>query len=145
MEKASLNKVLENNKIKRPILKNAIKAFIIGGLICLSGQLLIYIFKDLCKFEKKESGILMYIVVIGITAILTGFGLFDKLGQFAGAGTLVPITGFSNSMTSAALESKSEGIVLGIMTNMFKLAGAVIATGVVSAVIFGLVFYLLRV
>ena len=145
MEKASLNKVLENNKIKRPILKNAIKAFIIGGLICLFGQFIIYIFKDLCKIEKKESGILMYIVVIGITAILTGCGLFDKLGQFAGAGTLVPITGFSNSMTSAALESKSEGIVLGIMTNMFKLAGAVIATGVVSAVIFGLVFYLLRI
>lgn len=91
--------------------------------------------------KKTEASTLMYIVVVGVTAIMTGLGIFDKIGQFSGAGTLIPITGFSNSMTSSALESKSEGIVLGIMTNMFKLAGAVIAAGVVSGFIFGLIIF----
>ena len=94
--------------------------------------------------KKTEASTLMYIVVVGVTAIMTGLGIFDKIGQFSGAGTLIPITGFSNSMTSSALESKSEGIVLGIMTNMFKLAGAVIAAGVVSGFIFGLIIFLIR-
>ena len=87
---------------------------------------------------------MMYIMIIVITSFLTGFGLFDKIGQFSGAGTIVPITGFANSMTSSALESKSEGIILGILTNMFKLAGAVIVSGVVSAVFFGTIIYLFR-
>ena len=87
---------------------------------------------------------MMYIVIISVTAILTGLGIFDKIGQKSGAGTLVPITGFANSMTSAALESKSEGIVLGILSNMFKLAGAVIVSGVVSAIFFGTIIYLFR-
>ena len=103
-----------------------------------------YLFKDKVGLPKDQANSLMYIVVVGVTSILTGFGIFDKIGQFSGAGTLIPITGFSNSMTSAALESKSEGIVLGIMTNMFKLAGAVIAAGVVSAFISGLIIYLVR-
>ena len=94
--------------------------------------------------KKTEASTLMYIVVVGVTAIMTGLGIFDKIGQFSGAGTLIPITGFSNSMTSSALESKSEGIVLGIMTNMFKLAGAVLAAGVVSGFIFGLIIFLIR-
>lgn len=144
MEKQIFDKVLEENKVKRPIFKNAIKAFVIGGLICVIGQGLLYLFKDLIGIEEKESRSLMYIVVVGIASILTGFGVFDKIGQFSGAGTVIPITGFSNSMTSAALESKSEGIVLGIMSNMFKLAGAVIVAGVVSAFICATIIFLFR-
>ena len=131
MEKKVYEKVLEENKIKRPILSNCIKAFLVGGSICLIGQVLLYLFEEKMGVKKTEASTLMYIVVVGVTAIMTGLGIFDKIGQFSGAGTLIPITGFSNSMTSSALESKSEGIVLGIMTNMFKLAGAVIAAGVV--------------
>lgn len=141
MEKKVYEKVLEENKIKRPILSNCIKAFLVGGSICLIGQVLLYLFEEKMGIKKTEASTLMYIVVVGVTAIMTGLGIFDKIGQFSGAGTLIPITGFSNSMTSSALESKSEGIVLGIMTNMFKLAGAVIAAGVVSGFIFGLIIF----
>ena len=114
MEKQVFQKVLNENKVKRPVFLNAIKAFITGGVICFIAQVILYLFKDKVGLPKDQ------------------------------AGTLIPITGFSNSMTSAALESKSEGIVLGIMTNMFKLAGAVIAAGVVSAFISGLIIYLVR-
>ena len=144
MEKKVYEKVLVENKIKRPILSNCIKAFLVGGSICLIGQVLLYLFEEKMGIKKTEASTLMYIVVVGVTAIMTGLGIFDKIGQFSGAGTLIPITGFSNSMTSSALESKSEGIVLGIMTNMFKLAGAVIAAGVVSGFIFGLIIFLIR-
>ena len=144
MEKKVYETVLEENKIKRPILSNCIKAFLVGGSICLIGQVLLYLFEEKMGIKKTEASTLMYIVVVGVTAIMTGLGIFDKIGQFSGAGTLIPITGFSNSMTSSALESKSEGIVLGIMTNMFKLAGAVIAAGVVSGFIFGLIIFLIR-
>lgn len=144
MEKKVYEKVLEENKIKRPILSNCIKAFLVGGSICLIGQVLLYLFEEKMGIKKTEASTLMYIVVVEVTAIMTGLGIFDKIGQFSGAGTLIPITGFSNSMTSSALESKSEGIVLGIMTNMFKLAGAVIAAGVVSGFIFGLIIFLIR-
>ena len=144
MEKKVYENVLEENKIKRPILSNCIKAFLVGGSICLIGQVLLYLFEEKMGIKKTEASTLMYIVVVGVTAIMTGLGIFDKIGQFSGAGTLIPITGFSNSMTSSALESKSEGIVLGIMTNMFKLAGAVIAAGVVSGFIFGLIIFLIR-
>ncbi len=144
MEKQVFQKVLNENKVKRPVFLNAVKAFITGGVICFIAQVILYLFKDKVGLPKDQANSLMYIVVVGVTSILTGFGIFDKIGQFSGAGTLIPITGFSNSMTSAALESKSEGIVLGIMTNMFKLAGAVIAAGVVSAFISGLIIYLVR-
>ena len=85
----------------------------------------------------------MSLIVVAITSILTAFGLFDKIGQRAGAGTYIPITGFANSMTSSAIEGKSEGIILGIMSNMFKLAGAVIVAGVVSAFISSSLIYLI--
>lgn len=144
MENKIFEKVLNKNQIRRPILKNCIKAFICGGLVCLFSQLLIGLFSKVLHFNENDSISLMYIVIIGITSILTGFGIFDKIGQFSGAGTIIPITGFSNSMTSCGLESKSEGIIKGILTNMFKLAGAVIVSGVVSAIFFGTIIYFFR-
>ena len=86
----------------------------------------------------------MSITLVFIASLLTGIGVFDKIGQFAGAGTFIPITGFANSLTSSALESKSEGLVLGIMTNMFKLAGAIIVAGAVSAFLAGNIIYFVR-
>lgn len=144
MEQNIFKKALDNNKIKRPIFMNCVKAFIIGGIICLFGEILLKFFYKILKFNYNDAKSMMYIVIISVTAILTGLGIFDKIGQKSGAGTLVPITGFANSMTSAALESKSEGIVLGILSNMFKLAGAVIVSGVVSALFFGTIIYLFR-
>lgn len=144
MEQNIFKKALDNNKIKRPIFMNCVKAFIIGGIICLFGEILLKFFYKILKFNYNDAKSMMYIVIISVTSILTGLGIFDKIGQKSGAGTLVPITGFANSMTSAALESKSEGIVLGILSNMFKLAGAVIVSGVVSAIFFGTIIYLFR-
>ncbi len=142
MEKEIFKKVLEKDKIKRPVVKNAIKAFLVGAVIAVIAQGLIDLFMKVFKLKQATSISMMSITLVFIAAVLTGLGVYDKIGQFAGAGSIIPITGFSNSMTSAALESKSEGIVLGIMTNMFKLAGAVIVAGIVSAFVFGSIIYL---
>ncbi|MBE6130885.1 MAG: SpoVA/SpoVAEb family sporulation membrane protein [Erysipelotrichaceae bacterium] len=145
MKNKIYNQILDNEQIKRPIIKNSIKAFIIGGLICAFGELLIMLFNKGFKLDLDTSKMLMSFVLVLITAILTGFGVFDKIGEVAGAGTIVPITGFANSLTASALESKSEGIITGILTNMFKLAGAVIATAIISAFIIGSIIYFVRV
>lgn len=144
MKNKIYNQILKEDEVKRPVIKNAVKAFMIGGAICLFGQLLLWLFVDILKIEKDTSNILMAMVLVFFTSLLTGFGIFDRIGEIAGAGTIVPITGFANSLTSSALESKSEGIITGILTNMFKLAGAVIATGIISAFIVGTIIYLIR-
>ena len=95
-------------------------------------------------FNEKTAGNPTVATLILISSILTGIGIYDRIGQFAGAGSAVPVTGFANSMTSAALEHKSEGLVLGVATNMFKLAGNVIVFGVVSAYVVGIIRYVLE-
>ncbi len=134
---------VDNNQPKRRIVFNSIKAFLVGGLISCIAEGLLEIYNKLFSIEEKTASSLVSITIVFITSLLTGFGIFDKIGQFAGAGTIVPITGFANSMTSSAIESKSEGLILGIMTNMFKLAGAVIVAGVVSAFLSGLIIYII--
>ena len=124
---------------KPPYVWNCVKAFLIGGLICLIGQALQDFYIHFFNFNEKTAGNPTAATLILISALLTGFGIYDRLGQFAGAGSAVPVTGFANSMTSAALEHRSEGLVLGVATNMFKLAGNVIVCGVVAAYIVGLI------
>ncbi|MTT31227.1 stage V sporulation protein AC [Terrilactibacillus sp. BCM23-1] len=120
-----------------PYFMNCLKAFLFGGAICVIGQSLQEMYIHSFHFTKDNAGNLTSATLILISALLTGFGVYDKFARYAGAGSLVPVTGFANSITSAGLESKSEGIVLGIATNLFKLAGAVIVFGVVSATVFG--------
>ncbi|WP_306217642.1 stage V sporulation protein AC [Bacillus velezensis] len=124
---------------KPPYVWNCVKAFLIGGLICLIGQALQDFYIHFFNFNEKTAGNPTSATLILISALLTGFGIYDRLGQFAGAGSAVPVTGFANSMTSAALEHRSEGLVLGVATNMFKLAGNVIVFGIVAAYIVGLI------
>ncbi|MDF2946944.1 MAG: spoVAC [Bacillales bacterium] len=124
------------------IFKNCIKAFVVGGLICAFGQVLTNFYLANFNFTEETVGNPTVATLILISAILTGLGYYDIIGQFAGAGSAVPVTGFANSMASAALEYKSEGIVLGIATNMFKLAGSVIVFGVVSAYVVGIIRYI---
>lgn len=119
--------------------RNCVRAFWTGGLICLVGQGIENFYVTFFDFTERTAGDPTSATLILIASLLTGFGVYDKIGQFAGAGSLVPVTGFANSITSAALEHKSEGIVLGIATNLFKLAGAVIVFGVVAAYIVGLI------
>ena len=136
--------IIEQKPVKRPVIKNAIFAFLIGGIIGIIAEGLITLYVKVFKIEVLMANSLMSMTIVFITSILTGIGVFDKIGQIAGAGTYIPITGFSNSMTSAALEGKSEGVVLGIMSNMFKLAGAVIVAGVVSSFVSATIIYLIR-
>ncbi|MDR0138522.1 stage V sporulation protein AC [Metabacillus idriensis] len=127
---------------KPPYLLNCIKAFVVGGLICTLGQAIQNMYMTFFDFTEKTAGNPTVATLILISALLTGFGIYDRIGQFAGAGSAVPVTGFANSMTSAALEHRSEGLVLGVATNMFKLAGSVIVFGVVAAYVVGIIRYL---
>ncbi|MED3383611.1 stage V sporulation protein AC [Bacillus subtilis] len=124
---------------KPPYVWNCVKAFLVGGLICAIGQGLQNFYIHFFDFDEKTAGNPTAATLILISALLTGFGIYDRIGQFAGAGSAVPVTGFANSMASAALEYKSEGLVLGVATNMFKLAGNVIVFGVVAAYIVGMI------
>lgn len=126
-----------------PKLKNCIKAFLIGGLICAFGQLLNYFFEKMGLNEDEVKAMIPTVLIV-ITAILTGIGVFDKIAKHAGAGTIVPITGFANSVVSPALEFKSEGYVMGVGANLFKIAGPVIAYGTFAAVIYGIICYIFK-
>ncbi|MBN8208062.1 stage V sporulation protein AC [Bacillus sp. NTK071] len=132
-------KNIKSYQPKPPYVLNALKAFVVGGLICMLGQAIQNFYMNVFDFSKETAGNPTVATLILFAALLTAFGWYDKLGQFAGAGSAVPVTGFANSITSAALEHKSEGIVLGIATNMFKLAGSVIVFGVVAAYIVGMI------
>ncbi|HET7629204.1 MAG TPA: stage V sporulation protein AC [Bacillales bacterium] len=125
-------------------VKNCIRAFWTGGLICAFGQLISTFYVTYFNFTETTAANPTVATLIFIASLLTGFGVYDKIGQFAGAGSLVPVTGFANSVTSAALEHKSEGIVLGVAANMFKLSGSVIVFGVVSAYIVGILRLIFR-
>lgn len=127
-----------------PIFINIVKAFLVGGLISLFGQAIQNMYINYFGFSKEEAGNPTVATLIFISAVLTGLGVYDKLGQFAGAGSAVPVTGFANSITSAALEHRSEGWVLGIGGNMFKLAGSVIVFGVVAAFFVALIKTLVK-
>lgn len=122
-------------------MMNCLKAFVVGGLICTLGEALMKVYIHYFDFTEKNAGNPAITTLILLSAILTGLGVYDKLGQFAGAGAVIPVTGFANSMVSAAMEHRSEGIVLGIATNMFKIAGSVIVFGVVGAYVVGLIRY----
>lgn len=124
---------------KPPIFINIVKAFIIGGLISVIGQAIQNIYIHYFDFSKEQAGNPTVATLIFISALLTGLGVYDKIGQFAGAGSAVPVTGFANSIAAAAIEHRSEGWVLGIGGNMFKLAGSVIVFGVVSAFVVALI------
>ncbi|GGG09256.1 stage V sporulation protein AC [Paenibacillus albidus] len=124
----------------RPVLKNCLRAFLSGGLICVLGQGIQEAFMAIFDMTSKEAASPTVAVLILISVILTSFGVYDKMAQWAGAGTAVPVTGFANSMCSAALEHRAEGLVLGVGGNMFKLAGSVLVFGAVAAFVIGVIY-----
>ena len=124
-----------------PIFKNCFNAFWVGGLICAIGQII----NEYCKFQGLDtqiSGTIVSIVLIGISAFLTGLNLFNKIGKFAGAGSLIPITGFANSIVSPAMEYKSEGYVMGVGAKMFTVAGPVLVYGISSSIVVGIIYFI---
>ena len=128
---------------RRSVFKNCWRAFLVGGFICLIGQGVQTGFIKWGGFDQKDAGNPTVAVMIILSTILTTLGVYDKLAQWAGAGSAVPVTGFANTMASAALEHKSEGMVLGVGGKMFKVAGPVIVFGTVAAFIIGVIHWLL--
>lgn len=125
-----------------PILRNCFNAFWVGGLICSVGQIIMN-FAMYNGATQEVAGTIVSIILIGISAFLTGLNIFNKIGKFAGAGSLVPITGFANSIVAPAMEYKSEGYVLGVGAKMFTVAGPVLVYGISTAVIVGIIYLLL--
>ncbi|MDE3839185.1 stage V sporulation protein AC [Bacillus methanolicus] len=123
----------KQREIKRPVVKNCIKAFLTGGFICLIGQLIQNFYIYYFDFTDQTAGNPTVGTLIFIAMLLTGFGVYDRIAQFGGAGSAVPVTGFGNAVISAAIEHRTEGFVLGVGGNIFKLAGSVILFGVFSA------------
>lgn len=117
-----------------------LKAFVIGGLICCLGQAILDGYKEWCGLSKEDAATAASITLVFLGALLTGFSLYDKIAKFAGAGTLVPITGFANSVVAPALEFKSEGLVTGMSAKMFVIAGPVIVFGISASVIYGILY-----
>lgn len=133
MKEQQYNTLKDQITPKTPLAINCLKAFVVGGVICCIGQAISFIYMMFFDFTEKTVGNPTVATMVFIAMLLTGFGQYRKLGQFGGAGSAVPVTGFGNAVVSAAIEGKSEGLVLGVGSNMFKLAGAVILFGVVSA------------
>ena len=125
-----------------PILKNCFNAFWVGGLICSIGQIIM----DICKYKglsQELSGTVVSIILISISAFFTGLNIFNKIGKFAGAGSLIPITGFANSIVSPAMEYKSEGYVMGVGAKMFTVAGPVLVFGISASILVGMIYFIL--
>ena len=127
-----------------PILKNCFNSFWVGGLICTIGQIIMNICKER-GFDQTTSGTIVSIILIAISAFLTGLNIFNKIGKFAGAGSLVPITGFANSIVSPAMEYKSEGYVMGVGGKMFTVAGPVLVFGISTSIAVGLIYLILNI
>ena len=132
-------KYVDKKSPNSPIFKNCFNAFWVGGLICVIGQL-IYDYFIFRNFSTELAGTIVSISLIFLSAFLTGLNIFNKIGKFAGAGSLVPITGFANSIVSPAMEYKSEGYIMGVGGKMFTVAGPVLVFGISASILVGIVF-----
>ncbi len=141
MEKKIYEKLVQTHKPEEKRGQNAFIAFVVGGIVGVLGQLLIEFYSYKLDISSKEASVFMIITLIFLASLFTALGFFDKWVNFAKCGLIIPITGFSHSMTSAAIEYKRDGYVTGLGANIFKLAGTVILYGIVSAYIFGLLRY----
>ena len=139
MEKLKYKKIVDKHTPNNNRLKNALVAFIIGGIMGMLGNFLVDVYSYYFDLSSKDASVFMIITLVFLGCFLTCLGFFDKWVNFAKCGLIVPITGFAHAMMSAALEYRKEGLVTGLGANIFKLAGSVILYGVVSAYIFGLI------
>ena len=140
MTEKEYGKLVKDMSPKSPLWKDCLWAFLIGGLICTIGQLIMNGYLAL-GMEKEEAGTAMSMTLVALSALLTGLSLYDNIAKHAGAGTLVPITGFANAVSSAAIEFKTEGFILGVGAKIFTIAGPVIVYGVAASVVYGLIYW----
>ena len=143
IENKSYKKYADAHAPSSPILKDCAWAFGIGGVICALGQLLLMLYRDLLAMPQKDAGTLTSVTLIFLAALLSGLGVFEKIGKRAGGGTLVPITGFANSVVSPAIDSKAEGLVLGVGSKIFAVAGPVLLYGTMSGAVWGVIYWLM--
>ena len=144
-KKEDYNKYVDQISPKPTYVKNYILAFIIGGLICMVGQGINDFFTNIVNLDKLAASSATSITLVFLGSFLTGLGVYDLLGKRAGAGSIIPITGFANSIVSPAMEFKREGYVLGVGANLFKIAGPVLVYGIGSSILFGLVYYIVQI
>ncbi|MBR2327194.1 MAG: stage V sporulation protein AC [Clostridia bacterium] len=138
--KEEYKKIASKYDISTHSYKNIPKAFVFGGMICVVGELLFTLYSNFTEEEAARTWV--SVTLIFLASFLTALGVFDKIAKHAGAGTVVPITGFSNAVTAAAMEFKSEGIVLGLGTKIFTIAGPVIVFGTVASVVYGIIYWI---
>lgn len=141
MDRKEYDQLAEELKPNGHKIKNGMNAFLYGGVIGAIAQGILEFFMNVYHCSEKEATPMMSITLVFIACLLTGLGLYDNIAKHAGAGTFIPITGFANSMSSSALDSKSEGFILGIGSNMFKLGGTVITYGIVCSALLGVIRY----
>jgi stage V sporulation protein AC len=141
MDNQAYQKFVKARAPKSPIGKDCLRAFLIGGVICAFAQALLEGLVAL-KMTEENARVLVPVTLIFLAALLTGLGIFDDIAKFAGAGTLVPITGFANAVASPAIDDKSEGLVMGVGAQMFTIAGPVIVYGILTSVLYGVCYWL---
>jgi stage V sporulation protein AC len=136
-------KLVKDLSPKSPIIKDCLWAFFVGGLICTLGQLLLLLYREVAGMAEKDAGTLCSVTLIFIAALLSGLGWFERIAKRAGGGTLVPITGFANSVVSPAIDSKAEGLILGVGAKIFTVAGPVLLYGTLAGAIFGVIYFII--
>jgi stage V sporulation protein AC len=141
MTEKEYGKLVENMAPKSPILKDCIWAFVVGGLICTLGQFIMNCYGK-WGLDETNAGTATSMTLVALSALLTGLSLYDNIAKHAGAGTLVPITGFANAIAAPAVEFKTEGFVLGVAAKMFTIAGPVIVYGISAGVVYGLIYWI---
>ena len=141
MTEKEYGRLVEELAPKSPIWKDCLKAFTVGGLICTLGQAFINLYTVL-GLEKQDASTAASMTLVALSALFTGLSLYDNLAKHAGAGTLVPITGFANAVTAPAVEFKTEGFILGVGAKIFTIAGPVIVYGVGASVVYGIVYWI---
>ena len=141
MTEKEYGKLVKEMAPKSPMWRDCLMAFLVGGLICVLGQLAINGYTAL-GLEKQDASTLASMSLVALSALLTGLSLYDNIAKHAGAGTLVPITGFANSVAAPAVEFKTEGFILGVGAKMFTIAGPVIVYGVSASVVYGFIYWI---
>ena len=141
MKELEYGKLVEEMSPKSPMWRDCLNAFWIGGLICVVGQVFLNWYTSM-GLDKSDAGTAASMSLVALSALLTGLSVYDDIAKVAGAGTLVPITGFANSITAPAVEFKTEGMVLGVGGKMFQIAGPVIVYGVSASVVYGIIYWI---
>lgn len=145
MDKKTYKRFADAHAPRSPIGKDCLNAFLVGGAICLLGQGLNDLYRYVCGMSEEDAATTGAITLVFVAVLLTAFGVFNDIARVAGAGTLVPITGFANAVVSPAIDSKAEGLILGVGAKIFTVAGPVLLYGILSGAIYGVIYWIMGV